>query len=278
MPSGSQSSSIFLKQVRCANRDDEAAHGFPFDLPIVQQLNLELTTPVTFLVGENGCGKSTLLEAIAVATNAVVLGSHDLARDPTLEPARLLADRLKLARGLRPRTTLFFRAEDAFGYTQRLQTEIEQLQQLEESFKEEFEDGSWGQRLAMGSAQGQRVALERRYGANPDAASHGETFLHLLQERITPNGLYLLDEPETPLSPLRILSLISQLATAVRSGCQFLIATHSPILMAFPEARILQLSDDGVAEVAWEDSEHVRLTRSFLNRPERYLCPLLDDD
>ena len=278
MTSDSQSSSIFLKRVRFANPAEEPGRGFPFSLPIVRQLDLELTTPMTFLVGENGCGKSTLLEAIAVATNAVVLGSHDLMRDPTLEPARLLADRLKLARGLRPRTTLFFRAEDAFGYTQRLQSEIEQLQQLEESFKEEFEDGSWGQRLAMGSAQGQRVALEQRYGANPDAASHGETFLNLLQERITPKGLYLLDEPETPLSPLRILGLIAQLATAVKSGCQFLIATHSPILMAFPEACILQLSDDGMTEVAWENSEHVRLTRSFLDRPERYLAHLLADD
>jgi predicted ATPase len=270
---------LFLKNVRLSPGDDEAqaATGFPFDLPIVRQLDLELTTPVTFLVGENGCGKSTLMEATAMALGAVVLGSHDLAHDPTLEHARLLARHLRLARGpRRPRTTLFFRAEDAFGYTQRLQVDMSQLQQLEQSFEEDFADGSWGQRLAMGTARGQRAALEKRYGQNPDAASHGETFLHLLQERITGSGLFLLDEPETPLSPLRILALLAQLAGAVEDGCQFLIATHSPMLMALPGARILQLSDQGMEDVAWQDAEHVRLTRSFLDDPNRYLKHLLD--
>jgi len=126
-------------------------------------------------------------------------------------------------------------------------------------------------------ARGQRAALANRYGSDPDARSHGETFLALLRTRLVPNGLYFLDEPETPLSPTRVLALIVLLAERVRQGCQFLIATHSPILMALPGAAILLAEDGRLQRTAWNDIEHVRVTRAFLADPAVQLRRLLDD-
>jgi predicted ATPase len=126
-------------------------------------------------------------------------------------------------------------------------------------------------------ARGERAALTQRYGENPDARSHGETFLALLQTRLVPNGLYFLDEPETPLSPSRVLALIVLLAGCVRQSCQFVIATHSPLLMAMPEAAILLAENGHLQPVAWDDLEHVRVTRSFMRDPAAMMRRLLDE-
>jgi predicted ATPase len=129
----------------------------------------------------------------------------------------------------------------------------------------------------MGMARGERAALTRRYGENPDGRSHGETFLGLLQTRLVPNGLYFLDEPETPLSPSRVLALISLLAGCVKRECQFVIATHSPLLMAMPGATILLAEDGRLRPVEWDDLEHVRITRAFMRDPGAVLRRLLDE-
>jgi predicted ATPase len=262
---------VFLRNVRLESRDGE--NRFPFDLPVVRSLSEELafSSPVTFLVGDNGSGKSTLLEAIAVKAGCVAVGSADLERDPSLEAARRLAGSLVLTKIAQPRVKLFFRAEDAFGFVRRVEAEAAALEALEVDFREQFDDGSWAQQLAMGTARGQRSALEQRYGEEPDARSHGESFLHLLQERVRPKGLYLLDEPESPLSPLRVIALLSMLIQSTAEGSQFLIATHSPILMALPGADILVLDSGRLKKTLFDEVEHVELTRSFLQDPERFL-------
>lgn len=226
---------------------------------------LHFATPVTFFVGENGSGKSTVLEALAVASGAIALGGSDLRSDPTLEPARELASDLTIARRGRPKTTLFLRAEDVFGYTQRLRREMREIGETAAGFA--------GTR-AFGYVAAQQRALRVRYGDDPGSRSHGETFLALLRARLVPGGLYFLDEPETPLSPLRVLGLLAMLIDAVRAGSQFVVATHSPILMALPGATLLEFAEDGIANAAYDDVEHVRLTRDFLRAPERYLRDL----
>ena len=249
-----------------------ASEGFPFDLPALREFtSLEFEKPVTFFIGENGSGKSTLIEAIAAGMNAVAVGSADTTRDPTLAGPRALAKSFRFVRRRAPKVKLFFRAEDAFGFTKRLIADIAELETEEQAFRDKLPDGSYGQRLATGAIRGQRAALTRRYGENPDGFSHGETFLNVLKGRIVPAGLYLLDEPETPLSPSRILALIALIKDGVAQGSQFIIATHSPMLMALPDSEIFEFSAQGIARIAWDETEHVKLTRAFLADPQKFL-------
>jgi predicted ATPase len=252
-----------------------AKAGFPFTLPLVRNMReLRFTAPATFFVGENGSGKSTLLEAIAVGTKAVAMGSADLARDPTLAAARALGASLVFARRRAPRRKAFLRAEDVFGFTKRVTADMGALGELAAHFRASLREGSYGQKLAMGLAQSQKGALAANYGDDPDAGSHGETFLALMQTRLKPGGLYLLDEPETPLSPQRQLALLALLKRAVAEDCQFIIATHSPILMALPGAAIWLFEAGRIRPVAWDETEHVALTRAFLAHPGRFLDKL----
>jgi predicted ATPase len=265
------STGIFLTGLRRAGALREPDR-FPFSLPLFRSLErLDFRARVTFLVGENGCGKSTLLEGLAAGAGAIAAGGRDLERDPTLAAARLFARAFRFQRARHPRVSLFLRAEDVFGFTLRVRDEMEGLRGVEDELRSTLREGSWGQRLAVGAAAKERAALARRYGADPDARSHGETFLHLLQQRLQPRGLYFLDEPETPLSPTRVLALLAILRDRAAQDCQFVIATHSPILMALPQAEILLLEDGAIAPIAYADVEHVRITRAFLDDPESFL-------
>ncbi len=259
---------MFLRSLQL---DDSARPDcYPFTLPIIESLEtLTFNKPVTFLVGENGCGKSTLLEAIACGLNCPAVGAADVARDPLLQPARELAGHLHFIKTSNPRTRLFFRAEDAIGFTRALQANMQGLTELEAEFEQTLT--GYGRTLATGSVRGQKNQLAERYGENPDARSHGEWFINLIQERIHRPGLYLLDEPETPLSPIHQLTVLSVLKERVSQGAQFIIATHSPILMAFPDADIYSLDGITIEKVAWQDVEHVAITRAFLADPEAYL-------
>jgi predicted ATPase len=254
--------------LQSVERHGKLGSGHPFELPLVRQMErLEFTTPVTFLVGENGAGKSTLLESIAIAARAVAVGGQDLELDPTLETSRDLAARLRLGWSRRTKRGFFMRAEDFFGFAQRIAQSRKEMEELEEEFEEKF-DG-YARKLALGVARGQGQALERYQEL--ETSSHGEAFLHLFQERFVPEGLYFLDEPEAALSPQRQLALLSLMKELVEENAQFIVASHSPILMAFPEATILSLDQVPPVVVPWEELEHVRLTRDFLSNPERYL-------
>jgi len=240
----------------------KARSGFPFDLPLIKRLDqLEFRSPVTFFVGENGSGKSTLLEAIGAGVKLATVGGDDVERDETLENARALGRQLKFSWSNKTHRGFFLRAEDFFNFARRLQTMMKELQEIADSL------GGVG----AGAALGQRQALIERYGENLDANSHGESFLKLFQSRFVPGGLYLLDEPEAPLSPQRQLALMAMLKEMVDQEAQFIIATHSPILMAFPGGRILSFDDHPVREVDYDDVEHVSLTRAFLKNPQSFL-------
>ncbi len=267
---------VFLSALR--RRPDAVVdrNRFPWTLPVVRDLKtLAFTTPVTFLVGENGSGKSTLLEGIAAGMDAVAAGAWDLRRDPTLRAARDFAAGFVFVRRRHARTRLFLRAEDVFGYTGRLTAEIAELGEIERELAK-LPEGP-GRDRATGVARGERAALIRRYGAEPEARSHGETFLALPQTRLVPNSRYFLDEPETPLSPMRVLALIALLADRVRQGCQFVIATHSPILLAMPDSTILLAEGGQLRRSDWNKLEHVRVTRAFLADPAAYLRRLIGD-
>jgi predicted ATPase len=261
---------VYLSGIRRREPRDDTR--FPWTVPLVAALDaLEFSTPVTFFAGENGSGKSTVLEGIAAGVRAIAVGTADLDRDESLAAARAFAKGFRFERRRQPQTKLFFRAEDVFGFTRRMLHTMQDLSALEDEFRRAFPEESYGQRLAMGAARGQRQALEARYGADPDARSHGEVFLGLLASRLVPGGLYLLDEPEAPLSPRGVLQLIALLKDRVAGDCQFLIATHSPMLMAFPEATIYVFAGSAVTRTPYADVEHVQLMKSFLDNPQRFL-------
>ncbi len=220
---------------------------YPWDLPVVRALRaagrLELSTPVTMLVGENGSGKSTLVEAVAVALGLNAEGGTQNFRFSTRESHSPLHEALVLSRGaVRERERFFLRAESLFTVATQL---------------EQYADGS--------------PAVLEQWGGSLHEQSHGESFLSLVSNRLGDDGLYLLDEPEAALSPQGLLALMTRMAELVAGGSQFLVATHSPILLAFPGATIYELDGETIAPVAWGDAEHVRLTKAFLEAPGAFL-------
>jgi predicted ATPase len=264
---------VFLRSIapKHALADEPAA--FPFSVPAVRALTaLRLETPVTFFVGENGSGKSTLLEGIAAAVGLPVVGSESVRDDATLAAQRALGAKLRLVWTRRTHRGFFLRAEDFFGFTKYLaQLRAGLHDRLREIDVEYANRSAWARGLATGPVTASLAELQERYGVDLDANSHGESFLRLFQSRFVPGGLYLLDEPEAPLSPQSQLGLMAMLKAMVADDAQFIIATHSPILLAFPGSAIYTFDERPPRVVPYEELEHVRLTRDFLNAPEAFL-------
>lgn len=250
-----------------------AGERFPWSVPAVRTLEaLDLAVPVTFFVGENGSGKSTLLEAIAIAARLRAVGTErDLWRDPSLAEQAALARELRLAWAWKPAFGFFLRAEDFFGHLRaqaRLDARLVRERGGALPGADDDEDGY--DPVRDDHAHPDEVAARGQLGRY-DNRSHGESFLDYFAAQLDAPGLYLLDEPETPLSPQRQLTLLAMLADAARGGAQLVVATHSPILLALPGARIYAFDEGGVRETPYNELEHVRVTREFLNVPERFL-------
>jgi predicted ATPase len=248
--------------------------SFPFSVPAISHLEkLDFASPVTFFAGENGTGKSTLLEAIACGANAITVGREEVSLDDSLPHARVLADALRFAWKKKTARGFFLRAEDFFNFARRLQNTSRELEALAAGYEEELKlrPRDAGLQRAYGAMKGQRAALASRYGENLDANSHGESFMKLFESRLVPGGIYLLDEPEAALSPLRQLMLLALMKQFVAQDCQFIIATHSPILMAFPQAQIYSFDTPPIEAIEYEALEHVKLTRAFLQDPPAFI-------
>jgi predicted ATPase len=228
--------------------------SYPFSIPAIRELEeLRLHPGVTLLAGENGSGKSTLVEAIAVAAGFNPEGGSQNMQVSTRPSHSQLHEYLRLLRGSRrPRTGYFLRAESFFN----IASNIEELD----------------------AAPGGPPIIDSYGGVSLHEQSHGESFLSLIVNRFGPNGLYVLDEPEAALSLRGNLALMRRMHDLVAEGSQFVISTHSPILLGYPQARIYVLSEDGISESAYEDTEQYELTRSFLDDRERFLHHLFADD
>jgi predicted ATPase len=231
---------------------------YPFSLPAVRALDtLPLHPKVTFFIGDNGTGKSTLLEAIAVGLGLNAEGGSRNFNFSTRASHSPLCDFLRLRRGMRrPRDSWFLRAESFFNVA----TEIEAL---------DASSPPSADNPPIGPAYGDRALHEQ---------SHGESFFALFQNRFAGNGLYLLDEPEAALSPMRQMSFLTMLHEKVQAGGQFIIATHSPIIMAYPDAWIYRFGGSEIQQIVYKDTEHYKITRDFLNKPEQMLSILLADE
>jgi len=252
MPVNALESEHYLLEVKLKRDRVPSFDQYPFSLPVVRNLhNLELHPKVTFIVGENGSGKSTLLEAIAVAWGFNPEGGSRNFRFHTRRSHSTLHDYLTLSKGVkRPRDGYFLRAESYFNVA----TEIERL-----------DEGPGGPPV-----------INSYGGRSLHELSHGESFFSLLLNRLGGQGFYIFDEPEAALSPTRQLAMIARLHQLVQARSQLIIATHSPLLMAYPHARIYQISGGSLDVVKYEETEHYIVARSFLHHPRRYLDTIMN--
>ncbi len=257
----------YLRSASIADRASGDAQ-YPFTVPALCDLErVEFTTPVTFFVGENGSGKSTLLEAMALKAKLPPATGMALDDDPTLRAVEPLAKAMRLSWLPRTKKGFFLRAEDFFNFARSLKNRGEEMQGLADRFADDAR--------VRGYMLAQKAALDNRYGEDLHAMSHGESFLQFFQARFVPKGLYLIDEPEAALSPQRQLAFISLMKRIVEEeDAQLIVATHSPLLLAYPGARILQFGESGVEETSFDDLEHVSLMRSFLANPDRFVRDL----
>ena len=235
----------YLEQITLRRDIVPSFDEYPFCLAAVRELtSLKLHPKVTFLVGENSSGKSTLLEAIAVGMGFNAEGGTKNFNFATRRSHSNLSDFLRLAQGFRkPKDGFFLRAESFFNVA----TQVDELH--------------------VGEYYG---------GTSLHEMSHGESFMALMMNRFGGKGLYLLDEPEAALSPQRQLATLSRMHDLVLDDSQFVIAMHSPILMAYPDAWIYQLDASGVRRVDYQDTEHYQVTRNFLANPQRMMGHLFE--
>ncbi len=242
------SAPLYLRRVRVEPSRVESWEAFPFHLPFVRELDLELRAPVTFFVGENGSGKSTLIEAIATLFGMPASGGgrNEIDRRTGPDDGAPLGRALRPSRGPRPPDGYFFRGEHVAHFGELLE--------------ERANDPYFG-----------RVAAYARYGGRDlTTRSHGEAFLTVLTSRLA-RGFYLADEPEAALSPQRQLTLLARMWQLVESGgTQLIIATHSPVLMTFPGAAIVSFDGGALREITLEETTHYQITRGVLDAPERY--------
>ena len=236
----------YISQVRFIDELD--GNSYLQALPVVQHLKkvktLEFASPVTFFVGENGTGKSTLLEAIAVAFGFNAEGGTRNFRFSTNATHSELCEHISLVKRAYANDGFFLRAESLYNAA----TYIDEVDAT----------------LNYGP-----VSLHEQ--------SHGESFMAVVQNRFSGNGLYLLDEPEAALSPMRQMTLLAEMQRLVEMDSQFVIATHSPILMAFPGAEIMEFTSTGIRKVNYQETEHYQVTKRFLDDPQRMLHYLLND-
>ncbi|WP_088187062.1 AAA family ATPase [Desulfosporosinus sp. FKA] len=224
---------------------------YPFNLPAIKNLQrLSFHPQVTFIVGENGSGKSTILESIAVAYGFNAEGGTKNFNFTSKATHSRLNNYIKVVKGTqRPRDGFFLRAESFYNFASTIDD--------------------------LDSEPGGAPIINSYGGISLHEQSHGESFFALFQNRFGGKGIYILDEPEAALSPTRQMSMLSIMHDLVGEGSQFIIATHSPIIMAYPQAWIYEIKE-GIETVKYEDTEHYQVTRAFINNPKKMLRVLLE--
>lgn len=242
-------SNLIVKKITLKRDKIESYDAYPFNIEVVKNFEeLNFDSQVTFLVGENGIGKSTFIEAIAVALGLPAEGGTENFKYETKNTTSELSDYLRIGTYNKPKMKFFLRAESFYNFS----SEVQRL----------VEENGFG-------------SLYKSYGGNLHECSHGEAFLRLVQNRFTDHGLYILDEPEAALSPQRQLSLLCLIDQLAKEGSQFIIATHSPILISYRDGKILDLNNN-FKEVKYKDTDIYSLYRMYLDEPEAMQHKLFD--
>ncbi|MBI0576679.1 AAA family ATPase [Neobacillus cucumis] len=242
----------YLRCVQLNRSQVPSFKKYPFNLPSLRSLDeLEFHPSVTFLIGENGMGKSTLLEAIALELGFNPEGGSLNFNFSTYDSHSPLGDYIRVIKGVnRPTDGFFLRAESFYNVA----SNIEELDR----------EGS-----------GPRV-IDSFGGVSLHEQSHGEAFFATFLHRFRGHGVYLLDEPEAALSPLRQMSMLTRIHDLVQDHSQFIIATHSPIIMAYPNAKIFEFTEEGIHQCPLEETNHYKMMKQFFDNKERMLHHLLN--
>lgn len=243
----------YLQQISLKRESVPSFEQYPFDIPVIRKMtSIKFHADVTFIIGENGSGKSTLIEAIALHLGFGIEGGSKNVQTKTHQNASVLFDYLTSAKSYRkPSDYFFLRAESYYNVATY----------LEELDKEEYVNYNY---------------VKDNYGVNSlHECSHGESFMATLINRLSGNGLYIFDEPEAALSPARQLAALSAIHQLVQANSQFIIATHSPILLAYPNATIYQLDGEGMRKIKYEETDHFMITKYFLNNHAEMIRTLM---
>ncbi|WHY76510.1 AAA family ATPase [Neobacillus sp. WH10] len=245
-------STQYIRSIQIKRDEVPSFNKYPFNLPSLKTLDeLSFHPSVTFLIGENGMGKSTLLEAIAVALGFNPEGGSFNFNFSTYDSHSPLGDYLKVIKGIdKPKDGFFLRAESFYNVA----SSIEEMDR---------------------EGRGRRV-IDSFGGVSLHEQSHGEAFFATFLHRFGGSGIYILDEPEAALSPLRQMSMLTRIHDLVNENSQFIIATHSPIIMAYPEAKIFEFSEEGIIESILEETNHYRIMKQFFDDKNRMLHHLLN--
>lgn len=249
---GLQKINQYLRSVELCRNKVPSFSQYPFCLQAVSGLtSLEFHPKVTFIVGENGTGKSTILEAIAAAYGFNPEGGTINFNFSTRSTHSELHDYIKLVKGVwRAEDGFFLRAESFYNLASNI---------------DDLDEGGLGARL-----------VDSYGGTSLHEQSHGEAFLSVFLNRFGGNSLYILDEPEAALSPMRQLTMLSRLHQLAQDNSQFIIATHSPIIMSYPDSVIYELKN-GYTEVAYKDTEHYQIMKRFINNSDKMLDLLMEE-
>jgi predicted ATPase len=243
----------YIRKINLKRDEVPSFRHYPFNLPSLKALDeLELHPKVTFFIGENGMGKSTLLEGIAVALGFNPEGGSLNFNFSTFDSHSELADYIKVIKGIeRPRDGFFLRAESFYNVASNI---------------EEMDQEIGGPKI-----------IDSFGGKSLHEQSHGESFFATFIHRFRGNGIYLLDEPEAALSPLRQMSMLTRIHDLVCENSQLIIATHSPIIMAYPDARIYEFTEEGIHERRLEETNHYTIMKQFFDDRERMIHRLLEE-
>lgn len=244
--------SLYIKQISIP--EPIPAYSYIGELPVVRYLTenpIVFQRPVTFFVGENGIGKSTLIEALAIGMGFNAEGGSKNFTFSTHDSHSPLYQYLQIVKGRRAKDGYFLRAESFYNVA----TNIEEMDSV---------------------ASDAPPVIQSYGGVSLHEQSHGESFMTLIEKRFHGSGIFILDEPEAALSPMRLMRLLCEIDRLVKNNSQLIISTHSPILMAYPNADIFQITTDSVEKVDYKDTEHYKITKRFVDEPNRMLHYLLD--
>lgn len=248
------------------------SNEYPFNIEsLLQTDTLDLSNPITIFVGDNGSGKSTLLKSIAYYNDSINVSSEDI-NSSYYKEVKELSKKMKLTYNYKTRKGFFFSGEEFITYINNIKKMKQELREELARVEIEYKGKSaFAKNQARSAFAGELYALENALHGNLKTKSHGEGFLQFFKARMHQKGIYLLDEPETPLSAINQYQLVVLITDLVKNGSQVIIATHSPIIMALKDAVIYEFKESGINQVNYEDIEHVNFMKHFLNNKENYI-------